>query len=92
MSASARKSAPESFEASLRKLEELVRDMEGGSLTLDQMLTAFEEGSRLAQVCHTRLNEVERRIEMLVQKGDAVVAEPFPEPPEAEDPSHAPRA
>ena len=42
--------ATDSFESHLRKLEDLVRRMEGGTLTLDQMLKSFEEGSRLREL------------------------------------------
>ena len=46
-------------------------------LTLDQMLRAFEEGSRLVKVCNTRLTEVERRIELLVKRDHKLEARPF---------------
>lgn len=65
------------FEASLERLETLVREMEGGQLSLDKMMAHFEEGMRLVRVCSARLNEVEQKIEQLVQKGNAIVTEPF---------------
>ncbi len=68
---------PENFETSLKRLEDIVKKMEGGQLTLDQMLRAFEEGSRLVKVCNTRLTEVERRIELLVKKDGQVESAPF---------------
>ena len=65
------------FESSLRRLEDTVKRMEGGTLTLDEMLKAFEEGSRLVTDCNTRLNEVERRIELLVNKDHKLETRPF---------------
>jgi len=66
-----------SFEKSLDRLEAIVKDMESGKLTLDDMIARFEEGQKLVGFCSKKLNEVERRIEKLVKKGDTVEAEPF---------------
>jgi exodeoxyribonuclease VII small subunit len=65
------------FEQALARLESLVREMEGGTLSLDRMMACFEEGSQLVKVCETKLNEVEKKIEVLVKKGDAHSAQPF---------------
>lgn len=65
------------FEQALARLEALVKEMEGGSLSLDRMMACFEEGSQLVKVCETKLNEVERKIETLVKKGDSQAAQPF---------------
>jgi exodeoxyribonuclease VII small subunit len=66
------------FEDALKRLEELVSRMESGTMGLDEMVGAFEEGQRLIAVCSAKLNEVERKIEMLV-KDDAgkITAQPF---------------
>lgn len=74
------------FEAALARLETLVKEMEGGRLTLEQMMAHFEEGSGLVKVCSAKLNEVEKKIEVLVRKGDATTSEPLDErtlPPDA---------
>jgi exodeoxyribonuclease VII small subunit len=69
------------FEAALSRLEEVVDQMEGGSLSLEQMIAHFEEGSALVGNCNARLNEVERRIEKLVRKSSGELdTEPFAEP------------
>lgn len=65
------------FEDSLGRLEKIVAEMEGGSLSLDAMVARFEEGQKLIEFCTKTLNEVERKIEKLVKKGDGVAAEPF---------------
>jgi len=68
---------PPAFEEALKRLETLVAEMEAGSLSLDQMIAHFEEGSTLVDICGKRLNEVERRIEKLVKKDGEITTEPF---------------
>ena len=65
------------FEKALARLEEIVDAMEGGELPLDRMLAYFEEGNALIRQCGRQLDEVERRIEKLVRKGDEMATEPF---------------
>ncbi len=69
--------AKENFEAALGKLEELVRRMETGDLTLEESLKAFEEGTRLAQLCARKLDEAERRVELLLKQGEDLVVKPL---------------
>ena len=70
--------APTSFEAQLATLERIVRELEHGDLPLEQSLDLFEQGVRLSRECQERLNEAERRIEVLLRGGDgATVAVPF---------------
>jgi exodeoxyribonuclease VII small subunit len=52
------------FEEALAKLEEIVRKMEQGELTLDESLASFEEGIRLSRLCARKLDEAERRIDV----------------------------
>jgi len=66
-----------SFEKALERLETIVQKMESGSVSLDKMMEQFEEGMRLIALCSAKLNEVEKKIEMMVKKGDKVVTEPF---------------
>ncbi len=69
--------AKENFEAALGKLEELVRRMEAGDLTLEESLKAFEEGTRLARFCSRKLDEAERRVEILLKQGEDLVVKPL---------------
>ncbi len=61
-----------SYEDSLKRLEEIVQRLESGQLSLDESLRLFEEGTQLTKVCQQRLNEAELRIEKLVGEGDKV--------------------
>lgn len=58
---------PKSFEASLEALEQIVHQLEGGDLPLEKSLELFEEGIRLSRQCQERLNQAERRIEVLLR-------------------------
>ena len=58
------------FEKSLEELEQLVRDLEHGDLTLEQSLTTFERGVRLTRDCQQALKQAEQRVEILVQNSD----------------------
>ncbi|MBO7171021.1 MAG: exodeoxyribonuclease VII small subunit [Clostridia bacterium] len=55
------------FEAALARLEELVRGLEEGSATLDESLSAFEEGIGLVRLCTERLRDAEQRVKVLIE-------------------------
>ncbi len=63
------------FEASLTSLEKIVRELERGDLPLEQSLELFERGVRLSRECQQRLDQAERRIEVLMRdaKGQPIV-------------------
>lgn len=67
------------FEDSLKRLEEIVDQMEKGDLDLDldKALALFEEGIKLVHVCSSKLEETKRKVEILIKKGDKMTAEPF---------------
>ena len=70
--------ATEKFETSLKKLEDIVRRLEGGSLSLEDSLKAFEEGVRHSTFCAKKLDEAERRVDVLLKRKDGSFArEPF---------------
>ena len=68
----------EKFETSLAKLEEVVKRLESGELTLDEALKSFEEGVKHAAICNKKLYEAEKKIELLLrQKDGSFRTEPF---------------
>lgn len=70
--------ATEKFETALKKLEDIVRRLEGGSLSLDDSLKAFEEGVKHASFCAKKLDEAERKVEVLLKRKDGAFSrEPF---------------
>ena len=57
------------FEAALAELDAIVKKLEEGDLPLEQSLQLFERGVQLSRFCHARLEEAERRIEILNERG-----------------------
>ena len=53
------------FEESLAELEQIVRQLDGGKITLDESLEKYETGIRLLRRCHLLLDGANRRIEIL---------------------------
>lgn len=56
-----------SFEASLARLEEILERLNTGSISLEDSLKHYEEADKLIAVCMKRLNDAERKIEVLVK-------------------------
>jgi len=69
--------AKDKFEEALGRLEEIVRRMEAGDMSLEESLKAFEEGIKLARVCSRKLDEAERRVDMLLKQGEDLMVKPF---------------
>ena len=57
------------FEAALTELDSIVKKLEDGDIPLEQSLQLFERGVQLSRFCHARLEEAERRIEILNERG-----------------------
>jgi exodeoxyribonuclease VII small subunit len=69
-----------SFEEALKRLEEVLDSLEHGELNLEESVQAFEEGVGLVRFCHDKLDEVERRVELLLKdESGRFVTKPFPE-------------
>ena len=58
------------FEAAIAELETIVKKLEEGDLPLERSLQLYERGVHLSRFCHARLEEVERRIEILHERGE----------------------
>jgi len=67
----------ETFEASLDELEKVVKQLEGGDLSLERSIELFERGVNLSDVCRQQLEDAETRVEMLIRKEGKIAAEPF---------------
>ena len=57
------------FETALTELDSIVKKLEEGDIPLEQSLQLFERGVQLSRFCHARLEEAERRIEILNERG-----------------------
>lgn len=77
--------AEKKFESALARLEKIVEELESGELPLEQSLKLFEEGIKLARLCNARLDEAERKVEILLKdKAGNLVRKPFEEDEEPE--------
>ncbi len=56
---------PQSFEAALAEIENIVAAMEAGQLPLEQSLTAYKRGAELLQYCQARLQEAQQQVKIL---------------------------
>jgi exodeoxyribonuclease VII small subunit len=66
---------PQSFEAALAELEEIVNTMESGRLPLQESLAAYKRGALLLQYCQTALKDAQLQVEVL-EKGVLKAFEP----------------
>ena len=70
--------AKERFEDALNKLEKIVSQLEEGDISLEESLKLFEEGIRLSRICNQKLDEVEKKVEILIKgKDGSVKTKPF---------------
>ena len=58
------------FESAIAELESIVKTLEEGDLALEKSLHLFERGVQLSRYCHKRLEDAERRIELLNERGE----------------------
>ena len=64
------------FEAAIVELEAIVKKLEEGDLPLEQSLALYERGVHLSRFCHARIEDAERRIEILNERGQLKPAPP----------------
>jgi len=74
----ASRAKPNEFEKAFQDLEKIVQRLESEEIPLDESLHLFEEGIRLSRFCNQKLEEVEKKIELILAdaKGQPVT-EPF---------------
>jgi exodeoxyribonuclease VII small subunit len=73
------------FETALQRLEEIVKKLDSGELPLAALLEVYEEGVTLSRFCQCKLEEAERKIELLTKKADGSLERtPFQEEAEKE--------
>ena len=70
--------AKKTFEQSMKKLEQIVQELESGDLSLEKAIDKFEEGIQLSKFCSKLLEETEKRISILVKDTSGEITEtPF---------------
>ncbi|MBA54464.1 MAG: exodeoxyribonuclease VII small subunit [Pseudomonadales bacterium] len=81
----AKKKSAVDFEQSLQTLEQLVESMEGGDMTLEKSLEAFEQGIKLTKECQQALREAEQKVEILLNQNGEEQLTPFAEDKSEDD-------
>ena len=66
---------PQSFEQALNELENIVKNLETGSLSLEDALSTFERGVNLTKHCQQALSAAEQKITMLTENDEVVAAD-----------------
>jgi len=61
-----------SFEEALKSLEALVKDLESGTLSLEDSVTKYNEGIRLAKYCHDLLKNAENVVVKMIKDEEIV--------------------
>jgi exodeoxyribonuclease VII small subunit len=59
-----------SFEEALANLERITKELEEGDLSLEESLKYFDEGVKLAEYCNGKLNDAQKKVEILLKKND----------------------
>ena len=73
--------AKKNFEKAIEELEKIVQRLEDADLPLDEALNLFEEGIKLSRFCSRKLDEAERKVEILLKDEEGSLnQEPFDEP------------
>jgi exodeoxyribonuclease VII small subunit len=67
----------ENFEDSIKKLEEIVTELENGNLSLDESVNKFEEGMKISKQCNKILEEAEKKITILLENDGELQEEKF---------------
>lgn len=62
--------AKKSFEQAMKRLEEIVQQLEQEESSLDESLKIFEEGVELSKFCYEKLNQAEQKLKKLVKKDE----------------------
>ena len=66
------------FEEAMLSLEDIVKKLEGGGLSLDESLSSFEDAVKLVRFCNEKLETAEQKVKILVEGADGTVSDtPF---------------
>ncbi|MBQ9297879.1 MAG: exodeoxyribonuclease VII small subunit [Clostridia bacterium] len=66
-----------SFEDTMKNLQEIVQELEKGTLNLEDSVKKFEEGIELSKKCNEILENAEKKINILIRKDEEIIEKPF---------------
>lgn len=67
------------FEEALTKLEEITQMLEDSELSLEESLQKFDDGVKLAGFCNSKLDEAQKKVDILLKKNGKLTSVPFSE-------------
>lgn len=70
-----KKKQKQSFEDAIEELENVVEQLEKGELTLEESIDFFQKGIELSKYCGKKLDEIEKKISVLIDNGQSEVSE-----------------
>lgn len=65
------------FEEAIAELERIVARLESGDVPLEEAIELFQQGMKLSHLCSQKLDQAERKIEMLIEEDGALIRKPF---------------
>ena len=65
------------FEQAMQRLEDIVKKMEEGNVSLDDALELFEKGVNLIKLCQKKISSAEQKVALLIQDSQDIFLEPF---------------
>jgi len=66
-----------SFEEAMERLEDIVSQLENGDVPLEKAIDLFQEGMKMSQLCGAKLEQVEKKIEVLIESEGGLIKKPF---------------
>ena len=60
------------FEKSFKRLEQIINELENKDLTLDKLVSLFDEANKLSETCKIELNEAKQKIQSIVNKNNNI--------------------
>lgn len=70
------------FEEAMEQLEKIVMQLESGDVALERSIELFQEGMELSRICNQKLEQVEKKIEILIEEDDVFSKKDFQPPQE----------
>lgn len=69
--------AKKTFESSLAELEAITSELDNNELSLDDSLKKFDKGMELIKFCNSKLDQAQKKVDLLLQKDGIIKTEPF---------------
>ena len=68
-----KKKKNKAFDDYIKNLNEIVKKMESDDMNLEDMIDSYENGMNLINICTSELNEIEKRVKILIQKNNKII-------------------